>query len=452
MCYAIPAQVVEIRQPIGIVDYFGEKRKVLINFLDLEIGDYIYAQGGIAVTKISPPEAREVLNTWKEAFFSLKKIDAEISKVDLSDSLSRYPREPAFNRNKSAAGSLNPSPAVLKILQKINRKEKITFNEFLFLLKIKKREELKLLYNLANNIRQKEISNACCVHGIIEFSNYCKRSCWYCGIRKERRIKRYRMENKEIIDLATHAVKKLGFKALVLQSGEDDDYNQASLLSLVKEIKKLGVLIILSIGEREKSVYQHLFEAGARGVLLRFETSNKNLFQKMRPHSCWNTRLQLIRELKKIGYIVASGFIIGLPGERDEDLLNNILLTHSLKPDMYSFGPFIPARETPLENHRPGIKDKILKAIALTRFLERKGTILITTALETLAREAKREGLLCGGNSLMINITPPKYKKLYAIYNQRAGRGITTVRSIRATIDLLYSLGRAPVDIGHNSP
>ncbi len=168
----------------------------------------------------------------------------------------------------------------------------------------------------------------------------------------------------------------------------------------------------------------------------------------MRPDTDWNARLDLIRYLKKTGYITATGFITGLPREKPEDVINDILLTKSLDPDMYSFGPLIPTKETPLGNHGPISKDGALKVIALTRFLDRNSTILITTALETLAREAKREGLLCGANSLMINITPHKYKKLYSIYDDRAGIEIDVKKSIKETIDLLYALGRAPVDLG----
>jgi len=449
MCYAIPAKVVEIRNNIGILDYFGEKRKVLVEFIDVNIGDYVYAQGGIAVNKISPSEAEKVLDTWKEAFFSLKKIDEDLSKTTLPlPPTIKLSETTIINKSHNTSANGKPSPAVLKTLQKINLNKQLSKEELLFLMNISDKEELKLLYTMANNLRHRERSNACCVHGIIEFSNFCKNDCFYCGIRKERNITRYRMSIEEIIASASHAVNKLGFRALVLQSGEDDWYDENTLLSIVNEIRKLGVLIILSIGERSKKLYQRLFDAGARGVLLRFETSNKEIFNEMRPNTDLERRLELIRYLKETGYITATGFLIGLPNEKPEDLINNIILTKSLKPDMYSFGPLIPTKETPLESHDPVSKDAALKVIALTRFIDRKATILITTALETLAQEAKREGLLCGANSLMINITPHKYKKLYSIYDHRAGIDIEVTRSIKETIDLLYELGRAPVDLG----
>lgn len=442
MCYAIPARLVEIKDNIGYADYFGERRKVLLNLVDARVGDYVYAQGGLVVNTIPPDEAKEILEMWREAFFSLKKVDEDLSKVEISN--------PAENKlsDTAVSDSVKPSPIVLQILQKVNLNKSLTNEELQSILNANNSEELKLIYAMSNNIRQRELSNACCVHGIIEFSNYCKNNCLYCGIRNDRKIERYRMEIEEIIEIARNAVKKLEFRALVLQSGEDDWYDEEKLITVVREISKLGVLVILSIGDRDKKTYQRLYESGARGVLLRFETSNEKIFHKMRRHSNLHERLEIIRYLKEFGYIVATGFIIGLPDETDEDILNNIRLTMSLKPDMYSFGPLIPTKETPLEDNKRISKDMALKITTLSRFLDRQATILVTTALETLAPEARREGLLAGANSLMINITPNKYKGLYSIYDNRAHTDIDVTRNIKETIDLLHELGRAPIDLG----
>lgn len=449
MCYAIPAKVVEIRKNLGIVDYFGEKRKILLGFIDVKVGDYIYAQGGIAVNKIPALQAEQILDTWKEMFISLREIDVNLSRMEMATPVSsKQPTATDPSKSQGVSNKTKASHTFLEILQKINLNKKLARDELQFLMGIRNKEELKLFYTMANNIRQREKSNACCVHGIIEFSNYCKNDCLYCGIRKGRNIKRYRMEIDEIVAIASHAIKKLGFKALVLQSGEDYWYDENALLAIVKEIRKLGVLLILSIGERDKRTYKRLFDAGAQGALLRFETSNKEIFQKVRPYTNLHTRLDTIRYLKELGYIIATGFIMGLPGETYNDILDNLYLTRSLNPDMYSFGPLIPTKETPLENHNRISKDMALKVISITRFLDRKATILVTSSLETLSSDAKREGLLCGGNSLMINITPQKYKNLYCIYDNRIGTDIEVTKNIQETLDLLYTLGRAPMDIG----
>jgi len=426
MCYAIPGKITEFKGKFAIVDYFGEKRNVLNEFTTVQKGDYVYAQGGIIVDKIPEKAAIEILKSWKEQFFELKKIDKRLAR----------PAKISNARN------------ILEILQKVNLKKELSKNELLELLRLKDKSSLKLLYQTANGIRQKEHGNACCVHGIIEFSNYCKNNCLYCGIRKDRQIKRYRMDVNEIMGVARYAVNKFGFKALVLQSGEDYWYDEKRLYEIVKEIRKLNVLIFLSIGIRSKKTYQRLYEAGARGVLLRFETSNKRLFKELRPETSFDERIGLIKSLKKIGYLVATGFLIGLSGETDEDIINNVLLTKSLNADMYSFGPLIPAGGTPLENLKPVDENVVLKTIVISRFLDRNSKILVTSALETLGKDVKKKGFLAGANSLMINVTPQHYRKLYELYPGRPDRDKEVGKNIRETVNLLYSLGRAPTDLG----
>ncbi len=250
----------------------------------------------------------------------------------------------------------------------------------------------------------------------------------------------------EIIKAAKEAVNEHGFRALVLQSGEDSWYDDEKLITIVKEIRKLGVLIFLSLGSRSKETYKKLYEAGARAALLRFETSNKELFSKLRPEKDFEERLELIKYLKELGYVIATGFIVGL-GETDDDIINNILLTKSFGSDMYSFGPLIPTKGTPLEKEGIVDKEKIKKIIAITRFIDKQSKILVTTALETLDKEAKKEGLLAGANSLMIDITPKEYIQLYSIYDNRAVGGDLT-QNIKEVVELLYSIGRAPTDLG----
>ena len=202
------------------------------------------------------------------------------------------------------------------------------------------------------------------------------------------------------------------------------------------------------MGMRPKETYKKLYDAGARACLLRFETANKELFEKMRPGTSLEERLELIRYAKELGYVLATGFISGLPGETPEDAADNILLSRSLGPHMYSFGPLVPSEGTPLAgSKRPGTQ-AVLRQIAATRLLDRDSNILVTTALETIDPDAKKLGLLAGGNSLMINATPDKYKHLYRIYDNKAGNDKGVEENINETIELLYSLGRAPTDLG----
>ncbi|MCK4870396.1 MAG: [FeFe] hydrogenase H-cluster radical SAM maturase HydE [Gammaproteobacteria bacterium] len=426
MCYAIPAKLVAIEGDKGIVDYFGEQRKVLLDLDDVKIGDYIFAQGGVMVRKIPEDEAQEILKTWKDIFFELKKTDEVMSKINTE----------------------NMPENALAILQKINLRQMIKKDEMHTLLELTDPNELKVLYEIANHVRQREHGNASCVHGIIEFSNYCAGNCHYCGIRHDKNIPRYRMSIDEIIAAAKDAVDTHGFKALVLQSGEDYWYDDEKLITIVKAVRKLGTLVFVSCGSRSKETYKKLYEAGARAALMRFETSNPDVFATLRPGTTLADRIQLIKYLKEIGYVIATGFIIGLPGTTTDDLVNDILLTKVLSPDMYSFGPLIPTEDTPLASTSMVTKDLVLKTIAVSRFVDSNSNILVTTALETLDVEGRKEGLLAGANSLMLNITPMQYRKLYAIYDGKVTDNQEVTQSIQDTVDLLYSLGRAPTDIG----
>lgn len=390
MCYAIPGKIVEISDRVAVIDYFGEKRKAYTDLVeDIHVGDKVYAQGGFLIRKISDEEAEEVLKIWEGIFFKLKEQDKQLAS--------------------------NP----------------------------------KNLYERANAIRQKHQDNSCCVHGIIEFSNYCKADCHYCGIRNSNNeLKRYRMDMPEILKAVDDAV-ALGFQALVLQSGEDPYYTDDMLEKMIKDIRaRHPVLIFVSVGERSLDCYKRMYNAGARGVLLRFETSSKEIFAKIKPDSDLDERLELIKGLKDLGYLVVSGFLLGLPGQKSADIMKDIKMTANLGAEMFSFGPFIPHPETPLANVKTPTLKKTLETIANARIMNPDAKILVTTALETLwGLDGAKQGLMAGANSLMINVTPKKYRKLYDIYPERFGTEIEIQEHINLVIDLLRSIGRAPTDL-----
>jgi len=390
MCYAIPGKVVEIKDKLVTVEYFGEKRTAKNDFYRLSLGDYIYAQGGFVVQKMKEADALPILDGWRELFFQLQK--------------------------KDNAQSNNP----------------------------------KTLYQRANFIRNKHLGNACCVHGIIEFSNYCRNDCLYCGLRNSNsELARYRMDTDEIVQTAEYSFGELGFKALVLQSGEDTWYTGEKLVQIVRDLrKKAQVFLIVSIGERDLEIYRELYKEGARGVLLRFETSNSSLYSKMRPGYTLEERLRLIKKLVEMGYLAMTGFLIGLPGQSQEDLMRDIELCGSLHPEMFSFGPYIPHPKTPLAHEKPPSIDMVLETIAQTRLKFPESKILATTATGTLDKEGFKFALLAGANSLMINVTPQKYQPLYELYPNRQGVGISLAQQVAQTVELLHSLGRAPTDLG----
>ncbi|MCC6544677.1 MAG: [FeFe] hydrogenase H-cluster radical SAM maturase HydE, partial [Nitrospirae bacterium] len=431
MCYAIPGKVLEINNNTALIEYFGEKKTALVDAGNINVGDYVYAQGGFIVEALEPEEAHGILDEWEEIFFKLK------------------------DRDEFLAGKSSPlvrcDTDIGRIISKGEEGAELSRGEVLTLLRCRDRDELNLLYSSANRVRQKVHKNSSCVHGIIEFSNICKNDCAYCGIRLDNdRIERYRMTADEIIDTAASSAEESGFRAFVLQSGEDGYYTTERLSEIIRGIKdKHGVLVFLSIGERDEESYRKLYEAGARGVLLRFETSNRDIYSKLHSTLNYEDRLRTLNAIRDTGYIISTGSLIGLPGQSEEDLLNDILLARSFGTEMYSFGPFIAHPQTPLASVRTTDLDTMLKVIAVTRLVHHDGNILVTSAVETLfGREGAERALMAGGNSMMINLTPDRYRKLYSIYPGKGEKGKDIKDRISETISLLYSLGRAPTDIG----
>ncbi|MDD5130949.1 MAG: HypC/HybG/HupF family hydrogenase formation chaperone [Candidatus Omnitrophica bacterium] len=430
MCYAIPGKVESVEAQMVVVDYFGEKKKARNELPNLAVGDYVYAQGGYVITKVSKQEAEESLSGWKELFFSLKDTDDQL--------VFFAPENSAVDRR------------VARIVKEVSQGKEISPDELKYLIQLSDESQLDILFKSANFLRHKYHGNACCVHGIIEISNNCRKQCGYCGISiYNRQLKRYRMSKPEIIAAVEEAVNKYGFKALILQSGEGA-YSVAELADIIKQIKQdFSVLIFISFGEIGQQGLAELYQAGARGLLMRFETSNPDLYRKIHPGQELDSRLEEIRQAYQMGYLIITGALIGLPAQTDNDIINDILLARTLNAEMFSFGPFIAHAQTPLAAAVPPAEEKVLKVLAAARFAAaREAKILVTTGFETLSSRARQKGLVSGGNSVMLNVTPLRYRGFYAIYPNRAHESETVPEQIDETVKLLKSLGRAPTDLG----
>lgn len=272
------------------------------------------------------------------------------------------------------------------------------------------------LAQMADDVRKKVHGNKVHLRAIIEFSNYCKCNCLFCGIRREnRKLPRYRMKEEEIVKIAKEAVKE-GFKTFVLQSGEDPFWNAKKLSEVIKEIKKFNVAVTLSVGELSYDDYAVLRDAGADRYLLKFETSDEKLFKRLKPDTTLDRRIQCLRWLKELGYETGSGNIVGLPGQSIESLAEDIALMKELELDMIGIGPFIPHPETPLGKYPFGDPFLTLKILAITRIFLPFANLPATTALGTISPSLRLKAFSCGANVIMPDITPEKYKNLYEIY------------------------------------
>ncbi len=290
----------------------------------------------------------------------------------------------------------------------------LTKNEIIEILANDKENER--IYSLADKIRKENVGDDVHLRGLIEFSNICKRTCAYCGLRAENKeISRYRILKDEILNYAKNAV-NMGYKTLVLQSGEDEYYSTDKMIEIIREIKKLDVALTLSIGEKNYDEYKAFKNAGADRYLIRIETTDENLYKQMHPNMSFENRIRCLEDLKTLGYEVGTGCLVGLPNQTFESLANDIMFFKEIEADMVGIGPFIPHPNTPLKDAPTGSFELALKVMALTRIILPDINIPATTAMETLNPNGRIIALKSGANVVMPNVTTSQYREKYEIY------------------------------------
>jgi len=288
------------------------------------------------------------------------------------------------------------------------------------------------LYARADQVRHDHVGDAVHLRGLIEISSYCVRQCHYCGLRAARSMPRYRMTREEIMECIRKA-ELLGFGTVVLQAGEDFGIEAHWLAEVIRAIKAETTLAVtLSLGERLPDELHLWHDAGADRYLLRFETSDPDLYAAIHPRrgATISDRISLLRELRAIGYEIGSGVMTGIPGQTYEMLARDIELFEELDLDMIGIGPFLAHPETPLgaldkaiiqEDQVPSSEWMVLKAVALTRIVCPEANLPATTALATINTVDGREhGLESGANVFMPILTPAPYRQMYEIYPGKA--------------------------------
>ncbi len=277
------------------------------------------------------------------------------------------------------------------------------------------------LFKTADKVRRENVGDEVHLRALIEFSNICKRQCKYCGIRSENKeLERFRLKTDEILTLAKNAV-NMGYKTIVLQSGEDEFYDSDRVCEIIREIKKLDVALTLSIGEKSFDEYKAYRDAGADRYLLRIETTDKKLYEKMHPNASYENRVRCLYDIKSLGFEVGTGCLVGLPEQTIDSLADDILFFKELEADMIGIGPFIPHKETPLKDAAQGDFWLALKVMALTRLNLPTINIPATTAMETIHPNGRFIALQSGANVVMPNVTPEAQKAKYEIYPNKVG-------------------------------
>lgn len=298
-----------------------------------------------------------------------------------------------------------------------------------------------IYYKKADAIRRKYCGNIVHLRALIEFSNFCKKQCLYCGINaKNKNVKRYRLSEQDIVKSAKYA-QKIGIKTIVLQSGEDDYFDVKKMCSIIEKIKELNLVITLSIGEKTKDEYRAYKDSGADRYLLRIETTDENLYKKLHPNSDFKNRLKCLYNLKELGFELGSGIMVGLPQQSIESIADDILFFKKIDVDMVGLGPFISNSETELKNFPNGSYELALRSIAATRLLMPDINIPATTAMETLLNEGRKIALQSGANVVMPNITPQNIRGNYSLYPNKQSVNALDDDSLNLLREEIASIG-----------
>ena len=313
----------------------------------------------------------------------------------------------------------------MNLLEKLEKERMLTKDQWIQLIGSREVYESQAAA-LAKRIREEHFGNQIYVRGLIEFTNYCKNDCYYCGIRRSNpNADRYRLTIEQILE-CTDTGYELGFRTFVLQGGEDGYYTDERLEEIIKEIKEKhpDCALTLSLGERSRKSYELFYQAGADRYLLRHETADAGHYQRLHPEEMsYEHRMNCLKELKAIGYQVGCGFMVGSPGQTEETLAEDMLFIQGFQPHMVGIGPFVPHHETPFGREPGGTVEDTLYLLSLIRIL--KPTVLLpaTTALGTIDPRGREKGILAGANVVMPNLSPTNVRKKYELYDNKICTG-----------------------------
>lgn len=311
-------------------------------------------------------------------------------------------------------------------------------------------EELK---TYANELRQKYYGDKVYIRGLIEFTNYCRNNCYYCGIRRDNgKALRYRLDKSDILECCDEGY-NLGFRTFVLQGGEDMYYTDEKICDIVYSIRNKypDCAVTLSIGEKSRKSYEDYYNAGAMRYLLRHETADNAHYGRLHPESMsLNNRKRCLYDLKDIGYQVGAGFMVGSPYQTIDNIISDLKFLRELEPDMIGIGPYITHKQTPFKDFESGDLKLTLRLLSLIRILLPYALIPATTALGTIHPMGRELGLKAGANVVMPNLSPVKVRKLYELYENKICTGEEAAQCRSCLEKRVESAGfRIVTDIGN---
>ncbi len=312
------------------------------------------------------------------------------------------------------------------LIDKLDGEHRLTLAEYECLLASESDKAREYAAEKAVRWKEKYYGRRVFTRGLIEFTNYCKNDCYYCGIRRgNRSADRYRLSEEEILSCCKEGY-ALGFRTFVLQGGEDPHFTDEVLTDLVRKIHGSfpDCAITLSVGERSRDSYQKLFDAGAERYLLRHETADRQLYAQLHPEfQHFDNRMECLKALKEIGYQVGCGFMVGAPGQTLHHLAEDLLFVQEFQPDMCGIGPFIPHHDTRYKDEPQGTLEMTLYLLSILRLIQPNLLLPATTALGTIHPRGREMGILSGANVVMPNLSPVGVRKKYELYNNKICTG-----------------------------
>ena len=313
-----------------------------------------------------------------------------------------------------------------ELLHLLSEKHHLSLSSYEKILEERTEADEELAHRLARECTEKYYGRGVYTRGLIEFTNYCKNNCHYCGIQRgNQEVERYRLSKEEILSCCEEGY-RLGFRTFVLQGGEDPYFTDEKIVEIVQAIKKAfpDCAVTLSIGEKSRASYEKYFLAGADRYLLRHETADKEHYQYLHPKELsWEHRMRCLKDLKEIGFQVGCGFMVGSPHQTAKTLAKDLYFIQEFQPDMCGIGPFIPQHATVFAKETAGTLQDTLFLLSLLRLIHPNMLIPATTALGTIDKRGRELGILSGANVLMPNLSPTAVRKKYLLYDNKICTG-----------------------------
>ncbi len=332
----------------------------------------------------------------------------------------------------------------IELIRKLSEIHSLEMKEWVQLFESYTKEEIEFAMKMAQEIATREFGRKIYFRGIIEFTNFCKNDCYYCGIRRSNKeCARYRLDLEDILECCKEGYEN-GFRTFVLQGGEDGYFTDERMCESVKCIRKAypDCAVTLSLGERSFESYEALRKAGADRYLLRHETADEAHYRKLHPsYQTLENRMRCLKDLKSLGYQTGCGIMVGTPGQTSLTIAKDMKFMEEFQPEMIGVGPFIPHKDTPFRGEKKGSVPLTLYILALCRIMLPKVLLPSTTALGTAEADGRKQGVLAGCNVVMPNLSPLTVRKKYMLYDAKAGTDISAAEGIAMLKQQMEEIG-----------